>query len=153
MAIWQVSFVFVHKNGKIDYNEKHLLGTLEAIETILPQRKSWHKSIKQYGDLDSTCLEFFLNNEDVIEEVALRIDIRCITHDQLSLICCFARENNFLIKYGEDLFDPTVEKFIDIIKFSDAKRYIDDPMKFLKELKAGNTDGDNFTKTVDDYLL
>ena len=131
MAIWQVPITFIPQ--KCDENSNAvLLNSLNELSAVLPEEKSWCSSIRQYGSIDSTCLEIFFENG--APEVSLRIDMRSVTEKELSAIADFAGENGYKAKCADEVFAPTLENFIRIISESDANRFVNDPCGFLGEL-------------------
>lgn len=57
MAVWQIPIKLISaRECAIDW--KNLIKT-EALSATLPEEKSWCGHIKQYGALDSTCVEVF----------------------------------------------------------------------------------------------
>ena len=131
MAIWQIPIRLVSAQGGGVCFEK-LAGTTE-LATILPEEKSWCEKIKQYGALDSTCVELYCS-ENIIEEISARIDLRNITKQQMEGICTFAAANGMWLVCGVQAYTPCVESFREIVAQSDAHRFLTDPQGFLDAL-------------------
>lgn len=134
MAIWQVCFYLVNdevKNNNLKYSS---LKFLDVLNTTFCKKKSWCKLIEQFGNLDSTCFEFILNGDDVVEEISLRIDLRNITKAQLQIICAFAQKNNLYIEFEGELYDTTINKLITIVCTSNSYKFMQDPKEFLENL-------------------
>ena len=132
MAIWQVPIRFAFAQGGEVLWAK-LAGTAE-LSAILPEEKSWSQKIKQYGRLDSTCLEFYCD-EGVVEEISARLDLRSITKQQVEGICAFAAANGLEILCEGKTYAPCRESFRMIVEDSDAHRFLADPEGFLSALK------------------
>ena len=94
MAIWQVPIFLVKEETMLKCSEKYFVESLEKIKKILPEEKSWSESIKQFGNIDSTCLELFYDDlgED---EIKLRLDLRSITKEHLDAIIEFFRRQYY----------------------------------------------------------
>ena len=132
MAIWQIPIRLVSAQGGKVLFEK-LVGTTE-LAVILPEEKSWSEKIKQYGSLESTCLEFYCD-EGAVEEISARLDLRSITKQQVEGICAFAAANGLEILYVGKVYAPCWESFRMIVEASDAHRFLADPEGFLRALK------------------
>ncbi len=131
MAVWQIPIKLISaRECAIDW--KNLIET-EALPATLPEEKSWCGHIKQYGALDSTCVEIFCA-EDTVEEISARIDLRNATKEQLESICAFAAANGLCIVHKNKRYVPRLESFRIIIEESDAYRFLADPRTFLDAL-------------------
>ena len=141
MAIWQCTLFLVPLKKEINCFDNDFEKSLEKIKSILPEKKSWCKDIKQYGNLDSSCLEICTNG-DVIDDISLRIDLRNITPNDLKLICEFAKTNNLLFESNNKLFDSNLQNLISILKSSTANRFLTNSKEYLLNVrhKTGNTD-------------
>ena len=134
MAIWQTVFYLYCTYGKIRMDD---INSIEKLSSRFPEKTSWSKNIRQFGDLDSTCIEFCYDNIETsneIEEISVRLDLRSLTEEQVKSICSFACDNNLLARSNEDVLEPTVDGLKKIIKQSDACRFIKDPEQFLREI-------------------
>ncbi len=133
MAIWQVAFILKSLNKDLLCTDKTFLNSLKELEKILPERKSWCKTYKQYGDIDSTVIEFDVS-EGKIDNIYLRVDLRCIRQQQLKEICFFSCENDLTMEYEDVLYDVNLENFIKIFKISSANKFLKNPEVFLTDL-------------------
>lgn len=79
-------------------------------------------------------MEFYVEDDILEDEVMLRIDLRSISELLLEKISHFSIVNEMTIKYGNEELSPTVENFVRIIRQSDAKRFIENPEKYLQIL-------------------
>ena len=119
MAIWQVALDLVKNDEHIDFSSPVFISSLKKIEEVFPATRSWCKTITQYGKLDSTCLQFDIDENDAI---SIRIDLRNISIEQLQSLCEFAKENDLFIKYKGKLYEAvgyetfnSLEDFIETI--------------------------------------
>lgn len=127
MAIWQVSIVLIKTEKSFSGMENNQWNSLDELIAYFPEEKSWCSSTRQFGKLDSTCLEIDLETEEIL----LRIDLKSITRDQLETIIRFTDSNELKIKYKNKIENPTFDIFISILKESAAYRFINDPEIFL----------------------
>ena len=136
MAIWQVVLYYVKNGNNIDYSSPVFMSSLKKIEEFFPETKSWSETIKQYGELDSTCIEIDIDNSD---EIAIRIDLRSILKEQLQGLVNFALQNDFSIKYNDVFYEPSIDILITILRDSDASKFIVNPKEFLETKCTYNT--------------
>lgn len=130
MAIWQVSVFLVKKEKKNNSMGIELWNVLDKLNETFPEEKSWCDSIRQFGKLDSTCME--IDIEDA--EILLRIDLRNITKEQLEIIIQFAKSNDLKIRHENKIKEPSISNLIDIFKTSDAYRFLNDPERYLESI-------------------
>lgn len=138
MAIWQVSLHLVNDNGQICYFDSDFQKSLQLLEITLPEEKSWCPSIKQFGKIDSTCLEIDCSSDGHIEEFSLRIDLRNITKPQVDIICEFANQNNLVIQHKNQTFECTTESISHILRQSEGMAFVKNPVQFLQHVKSNN---------------
>ena len=120
------------KNGNhIDFSSPVFISSLKKLEKFFPETKSWCKTIRQYGELDSTCIEF---NIDYSDEISIRIDLRSISKNQLQELLNFAINNGLSIKHNNTLYETSMDTLINIFRESNANKFLLDPEKFLKEI-------------------
>ena len=62
MAIWQVNLNFKIQK-ELNFFDTDFNNSLHALSNVLPETTSWSDSIKQYGLLDSTCIEILLDEK------------------------------------------------------------------------------------------
>ena len=139
MAIWQVSIILVRKEKTEKYLDANLWKIPEELMKFFPEEKSWSHSIRQYGDLDSTCIEIYTEDD----EISLRIDLTNITKEQLDVIIEFAVSNDLKIKNENQIIEPTISNFISIMKDSNAYRFINNPEGYLKTITGENQSGND----------
>lgn len=134
MAIWQVPIFLVRNENTGKHLDTNLWEFLDELMHFFPKEKSWCHSIRQYGKLDSTCIE--INTEE--DKIRLRIDLRNITKEQLETIIHFAVSNELKILHKNEAMEPTISNFFSIIKESNAYRFINNPEGYLQDIR---TDG------------
>lgn len=137
MAIWQVHLYLINPNGKIHLSSNTFIDSLKKFEKEFPEEKSWCESIKQYGSLDSTCMEIYFD-ENSADEISLRIDVRSITEYQLQVIIKFNESNGFIIRHDDMFYDSSINNLVAIIKGSKAVRFIMNPQGFLEKLSESS---------------
>lgn len=108
--------------------------SLHELSVSFPEEKSWCLSMKQFGKIDSTCLEISFNDDFVVEEILLRIDLRCISEFELQKICDFAHANFLKVEFQGSLCDATIKNFMNILKKSNASRFIRNPEGYFREI-------------------
>ena len=131
MAIWQVAFHFIFEKTLRFYDPVFQDSLLE-FQQEFPEESSWSNTIRQYGKLDSTCMEIDVDSHGEVISICSRINLSCISKQQLELICHFAENNEFLIEYNDTLYEPTFANFLEICKMSPAYRFLKDPVKYLE---------------------
>ncbi len=139
MAIWQVSIILVRNEKTKKYLDANLWKISEELMKFFPEEKSWSDSIRQYGDIDSTCIEIYAESD----EISLRIDLTNISKEQLDVIIEFAVSNDLKIKNENQIIEPTISNFISIMKDSNAYRFINNPEGYLKTITGENQSGEN----------
>ncbi len=135
MAIWQVALHYVKNGNHIDFSSPVFVSSLKKLEEFFPETKSWCKTIRQYGELDSTCIEF---NIDYSDEISIRIDLRSISKNQLQELLNFAIYNGLSIKYNDTLYEASMDTLINIFRESNANKFLLDPEKFLENTANGS---------------
>ena len=116
MAIWQVSLSLVNGCKKILFSDPVFVSSLEKLEKTFPEVKSIEIDV--------------FNNDDI----AVRIDLRNICKNQLDVLCEFALYNNLSIKYNDELYDASIDQFMEIFRKSEAYKFLLDSKNFLKEI-------------------
>ena len=138
MAIWQVAFRLVEEHKKVRCSDSIFLHSLKELNKIFPEEKSWCEDIKQYGTLDSTCMEMLVCNDRIEDGILCRVDLRNIRKYQLQKICEFAEMNELRIEYNNVFYEATIDNLIEIIRKSDAHDFLSDPYKYIEKLKTNS---------------
>ncbi len=145
MAIWQVDCLIIPEERSTAYDPNdedtlfswaHLAFTeamIDQIRAILPEEKSWTEEIKQFGNLDETCIKLIYTDDQLVE-IGCRIDLRNlkkeIVNDLIELINCFNAE----LFYNHRIYRAEEAQLIDLLRGSDAYRFCKDPIEFFEDL-------------------
>ena len=142
MAVWQLGFYIIHReliyndladDSIIAWGNNTFTGELPDI-SFLPRKPSWSNDIIQYGDLDSDCMEFLLNDKKQIEEIECRLDVRCITKEKLEIVLYYINQIEADIYIDGKIISPQqIEKIISLIRDSSAMKFCINPQAFFKE--------------------
>ena len=73
MAIWQVSLELI-TDTTLSFSEPTFSESVQKLAEVFPEEKSWCAFIKQYGNIDSTCIEISLK-DSVVENISLRLGL------------------------------------------------------------------------------
>ena len=131
MAIWQIAFRFIFEKA-LRFCDPVFQNSLLEFQQEFPEESSWSNTIRQYGKLDSTCMEIDVDSHGDVISICFRINLSCISKQQLELICHFAENNEFLIEYNDVLYEPTFANLLEICKMSPAYRFLKDPVTYLE---------------------
>ena len=142
MAIWQVSFNAIDKDKKnndedIFYWNKEPINVYDI--TFLKKCDSWTNDIKQYGDLQETCIELLEENGRIVE-VSVRLDLRTQTRDLLIHILDYINRLDANIYYQKEILIPSMDNIKKIIMASDAYKYCHNPLNYFD---VRNIEGNN----------
>lgn len=145
MALWQVE-IFIVPKYKVKYDTdidatdvpnlwtefKIIDGSIEEIEKVLKRTRSWSEDILQLGKESETVIEVFYS-EGMIQEITCRLDLRNIDIKIVDAILKFISTNNLSIIADRKVYvNPQKDSIIEIIKNSDAYRFLKNPEKFLE---------------------
>lgn len=148
MAIWQFECMIIPNNRKkMDYVDidkyiswnglKIPKDSFEFLSKQLPMEEGWTKDIRQYGNIDSTCIEIYMTENDV-DEIRIRFDLRNISMSLLENIVTFINNINGAIYLNGNTIEVNMQSIIELIKDSDATIFCNDPLDFLKKLDSAN---------------
>lgn len=141
MAVWQVPIIllplddFYVEDDEYIFKENFIISSvsIEELRRVLKKRKSWCDNIKQYGDLESTNIEFYYENQKLIS-ITLRIDVTNIKLEVIKSIIKFCVINNLRFCFNDVIYAPTLENIKTIINNSPAYKFISNPKKFLEDI-------------------
>ena len=110
----------------------------DQIDKILPEIKSWSFGMRIWGDERSNTATVCYNDDNnKIEWIGFRIDIRAISEEYITAICAVAQDLECIFITGTyHLLVPKVEAVLDAIGHSTAKKYIEDPVATLRDLNG-----------------
>lgn len=118
MAIWQYKLFAIPEEELKSYFNNIDNIPIEAFDNIewwkyrtyksvnfnsfkeLSFQESWSKDIKQLGDINSDCVEIFVQEEKIIE-ISIRIDLRKNYKSMIEYICEFGQNNHLCFLNGE----------------------------------------------------
>lgn len=147
MALWQVELMIIPKERIIENTNVEEINiadlwngnkikenSINQVEQVLKRNKSWSEDIVQLGDTSETVIEIVYDN-DMIEEITCRLDLRNITKKIVETILNFIDINNLAVIVNNKIYtNLTKGLIIDIVNESDAYKFIKNPEKFLEEL-------------------
>lgn len=147
MALWQLEFSVIPKEKIIEdtnieeINISNLWNgykikesSINKVEEVLKRNKSWSEDIVQLGDVSETVIEIVYENE-IIDEITCRVDLRNITKEIVEIILNFIDINNLAIIVNDKIYTNITKGLLrDIINESDAYKFINNPQKYLEEL-------------------
>ena len=147
MALWQVELMIIPKERIIENTNVEEINiadlwngnkikenSINQVEQVLKRNKSWSEDIVQLGDTSETVIEIVYDN-DMIEEITCRLDLRNITKKVVETILNFIDINNLAVIVNNKIYtNLTKGLIIDIVNESDAYKFIKNPEKFLEEL-------------------
>jgi len=147
MAIWQVDLKLAPKDklntkDSIENLEFSSLwsryniskDSIEEVGKVLKRTDSWSNDIVQLGDISSNVIELFFE-EGNISEVTCRLDLRNLNIEIMDTILRFIWANDLAVIVDNRAYmEINREVLVDIIKKSEAYRFINDPKVFLELL-------------------
>ena len=147
MALWQIEFIIIPREKIIENTNVEEINSadlwngykikecsINQVEQVLKRNKSWSEDIVQLGYTSETVIEIMYDN-DRIEEITCRLDLRNITKEIVETILNFIDINNLAVIVNNKIYtNLTKGIIIDIINESDAYKFIKNPEKFLEEL-------------------
>ena len=128
MAVWQKTLYLEVGNSPITVDDLAL-----QLDRALP--RDWGgKDHQTWGDLETNDITISWTEETkVIEEIRFRIDLRNIDRPFIDLVLGIATQLKLQLKLIHvELLEPTVENVRKALDESDAKRFVQDPMKFIE---------------------
>lgn len=140
MAIWQFECYIIPKrnvdaNIHPDYEEILSWGkqnsSIEKID-FLKKQKSWSNKISQYGKEDETCIEFFYENE-ILMEINCRLDLRSLSKRMLKNILDYVDRMDGMIFYENKIYYPNMDEVVELMKKSSANRFCQNPRNYIEK--------------------
>lgn len=143
MALWQFDFMIIPSERSTDhYNEDELISwrdrdidisrdMISDLENTFPIEKSWNSKAIQYGEIDSTCVEILLE-ENQIEDIRCRLDLRNLKKVELEQIIEMISVINGAIFYEHRIYKADINEFLTLIKNSDSARFCMNPMEYFQ---------------------
>lgn len=110
--------------------------SIKELSQVLNPTKSWSDSIKQFGSIEGTCIKL-LFEENILNEVSVRLNLKENTIEDLKIIIRFAEANNAMIITQKGiLIKPSINSMIEEIKKSKAYSFAKNPTKFFSSLEG-----------------
>ena len=139
MAVWQFEF-YVIPDGKRNIAQEDILSwkerNLKPFEVpFLEAKEGWTKKMILYGESDQTCIELWYK-EDVVDEILCRLDLRTISEGELKQIVDLIKQVGGNIFYCNNIYAPSAENLLLLIKNSAAYRFCQNPRKYIKEKES-----------------
>ncbi len=113
-------------------------GFERQIDSILPQTESWSKEMRMWGNKhsDTTYVCYIDENKTTVEEVSFSVDARAISPELVDAICAFTKQLGCVLMTSEyDVVMPEQAALLSTIEHSTARKFVDDPVSTLKNLK------------------
>ena len=141
MAIWQFVFYIAPRDcfGNFDtenlWEGKNISSeSLSEISNVLSLTKSWSEDITQYGVNDDTCVQIF-DIGTSHQSIRIRLSLYSLTKAVLESILKFIAKNEAVIILQDDIrVEPTMKNVLDLIRESDAFKYVKNPEEYLNSL-------------------
>lgn len=141
MAIWQFDCYIIPEEKKgLEENlddedilswKKYKISSVEI--DFLERHTSWTEDIVQYGKNDETCIQF-LYEEDLLEEISCRFDLRSLSKRMLEQILDFIYKMGGVIFYNGKVYSPSFDVIIELMKSSKANKFCQNPINYFEEL-------------------
>lgn len=138
MALWQIELYAVDKDKDIECDFDNIVlwkrDISEIAENIsfLPKHKGWSDHIIQFGLTDETCIEIFKDENNKIQEIAIRLDLRTISNKMIDYIVDYLNYLDSDIYYDRKIYNASTDTLKSIIATSDAYRFVENPEDYLK---------------------
>lgn len=141
MALWQFHCYIIPRENR-NLNEKScdediLSWKKHAIPTaridFLEKQTSWTEDIVQYGKDDETCIQF-LYEEDLLEEISCRLDLRSLSIKMLEQVMEYINKIEGMILYENKIYFSNINDMVELIKKSNANKFCQNPMNYFDEL-------------------
>lgn len=140
MAIWQYELVFVPDQvipvvargagQPFSLEDRELV---RLIDSILSRRDSWSEDILIWGEEGGNRIHAVIENGRIVE-ITARIDARNIDAQFVQKIAALARTCRCHISSADcDAVNPEVGAIMNLLKGSDACRFVSDPENFFRE--------------------
>lgn len=128
-------FVNNEYDSSITWQERPVKLKFEPLLTsIFPQGKSWDDDLMVWGDDEHSDIQVWLENDNV-DSIKIRLDLRDDIEDLKMKIVDLARQLGcyFLFPDLKKIEEPDITALNEAILNSSAKKFVNDPEKFLNE--------------------
>jgi hypothetical protein len=110
------------------------------IEEFAALGNNWStESLKNFGDSDKNDIHVHFNKDtQQIEEVSCRFDLRELNKEFIDKSLLLAQQFNCLLMDNDGiLIQPNLSNLFELIKSSNAFRFVSDPEKYLDDISNG----------------
>jgi hypothetical protein len=154
MATWQFDFVLVPRTALADLpvdataiedSRPYWVGhartaVLSWLGPLGVPQSTWTEDMVMWGSEETTCVSL-LTEAEVIDELRVRLDLREPPPEMLDRALAIARSRDWIvITESGVVLEPTLDAVLHASKGSSAGRFVEDPRKFLDELRGGKKD-------------
>ena len=136
MAIWQFTcnIIPVKTNSK-GTSQSELVSWQEESMPVyeidfLERKNSWSPQIVQYGEVDGTCIEFFYENDKLIE-IICRLDLRTITRKVFIQVLEYVKSIDAVFFIDNKSYLPEEDIVLTLIKNSTAYQFCRNPKEVV----------------------
>lgn len=142
MALWQIEFYAIDKDKDIECDfddvvlwKRDISRTAENI-SFLPKDIGLSDSIIQFGRSDESCIEILKDENDKIQEISIRLDLRTISNKMIDAVVDYLNYLDSDIYYDGKIYNVSKDTLKSIIATSDAYRFCKEPVVYFKKYKA-----------------
>jgi len=136
MAVWQFQCNIIPLRENMDKLSRDEIVTWKDIAQpainidFLERERGWSTDIVQYGKTDETCIEFYYD-EDKLEEIDCRLDLRTLTKNNLIQIVKYVQSIKACFFVDDKAYLPQLEIMIELMKQSRANQYCKNPLEYF----------------------
>lgn len=141
MAIWQFQCNIIPKRTNVEQLSLDRILSWEGVTqpaypiTFLKREGTWSSDIAQFGKSDETCLKFVFDN-GTLREIECRLDLRNLTKSTLAHLLEYIENNNAMVWINGQVYSPTMEKIVEVMKQSEANQFCKNPKEYLLNKKV-----------------
>ncbi len=106
---------------------------INRLSSHLPVAKSWSNDAIQFGGSDSTHIQLFTENNNILE-ISCSIDLRNITIPEIEVIVDFMQNIKSVIFYENHVYEVSMHNLINLIKQSNAFAFCKNPRDYIEQL-------------------
>lgn len=139
MAVWQISFQIVPENSSLNELKEENFSWKENTNNIPTENiknefgiaDSWSNNLTIFGKLDKTCIEI-LKVEDEEFEISCKYDVFQEDSKSADVILDFMKDIKGEIYIDGEIYSPTLENFIEILRNSEAAKFAKDQEGYFR---------------------
>lgn len=105
------------------------------ISNILPSKKSWNENLKIWGSEESNDIQVWIE-KNIIQSIRIRFDLRSDIEELKFKIIHLSKKIScdMLAVSEKKIFSPDIELLNNYILNSNAKKFVENPGKFLDNI-------------------